>query len=83
MKIAKATKPATAILKVLETTKANLKVEKLPPAYAVANPLEDSIATVTDALEQLKDTYSDATAKKLIEEVEKAKHIAKSMKTFT
>ena len=80
MKIAEATKPVVAILKVLSTIKANLKVEKLPPALAVANPLEDSIATVTDAVWQLTDTYSDAKAKKLIEEVEKAKQVAKSMK---
>ena len=47
MKITKAMKPADAILKVLSTIKADLKVEKLPSQMAVSNPLEDSVANVT------------------------------------
>ena len=83
MMVAKATKPADAILKVLWTIKANLKVDKLPPAMQVANPLEDSIMNVQKAIDALNDTYSDAHVKQLTEEIEKSKHVAKSMRMFT
>ena len=81
--IAKATRPAESIIKVMSTIKASLKVEKLPPALAVANPLEDSITSVQNAIEALKDTYSDAHVKQLSEETEKVKNVAKSMRLFT
>ena len=81
--IAKATKPAESIIKMMSTIKANLKVDKLPPALAVANPLEDSIMNIQKAMDALNDTYSDAHVKQLNEEVEKSKHVAKSMRMFT
>ena len=83
IKITKATKPADAMLKVLSAIKANIKLDKLPPALAVVNPLEDSIATITAAIEQVKGEYSDAKAAKLMEEIQKAKQVAKMMKIFT
>ena len=81
--LAKATKPAETIIKLMSTIKANLKVDKLPPALAVANPLEDSIMNIQKAIDALNDTYSDAHVKLINEEVEKGKHVAKSMRMFT
>ena len=66
----------------MTTIKANLKVDKLPPALAVANPLEDSIMNIQKAIDALTDTYSDAHVKQLTEEIEKAKNVAKSMRLF-
>ena len=83
MKVAKATKPAKAMLKSLLTIKANLKVDKLPPAMALSNPLEDSITAVTTAIDALEHSCSDAMVKQLNEEVVKANHVAKSMRVFT
>ena len=78
-----ATRPAESIIKMMTTIKANLKVDKLPPALAVANPLEDSIMNIQKAIDALNDTYSDAHVKQLNEEIEKSKHVAKSMRMFT
>ena len=83
IKITKAARPADAMLKVLSGIKGNLKFDKLPPAMAVVNPLEDSIATITAAIEQVKGEYSDAKAAKLMEEVQKAKQVARMMEIFT
>ena len=83
MMVAKPTNPADAILKVLWEIKAHLNVDKLPPALAVANPLESSIATVTDALATFRtNPYSNEKVKKLHDEVAKAKCVAKSMQVF-
>ena len=81
--LSKATRPAESIIKMMSTIKANLKVDKLPPALAVANPLEDSIMNIQKAMDALNDTYSDAHVKQLNEETEKGKHVAKSMRMFT
>ena len=81
--VKKATRPADAILKVLWEIKAHLNVDKLPPALAVANPLESSIATVTDALATFtSNTYSNENVKQLNSEVAKAKCVAKSLRVF-
>ena len=81
--VAKATKPADAILKVLWEIKAHLNVDKLPLALAAANPLESAIATVTDALATFtSNTYSNENVKELHSEVMKAKCVAKSMRVF-
>ena len=71
------------MLKVLSAIKGNIKLDKLPPALAVVNPLEDSIATITAATEQVKGEYSDARASKLMEEIEKGKLVAKMMRIYT
>ena len=81
--VAKATKPADAILKVLWGMKAHLNVDRLPLALAASNPLESAISTVTDALATFtSNTYCNENAKKLHSEVLKAKCVAKSMRVF-
>ena len=61
----------------------NLNVDKLPLAIAAGNPLEGSIATVTDALATFKrNTYSNEKVKELHSEVAKAKCVAKSLRVF-
>ena len=83
MMVAKATKPADAILKVLWEIKAHLNVDRLPLALAASNPLESAISTVTDALATFtSNTYSNENVKKLHSEVLKAKCVAKSMRVF-
>ena len=81
--LAKAARPAESIIKTMSTIKENLKVDKLPLAMQVENPLEYSIMNVQKAIDALNDTYSDAHVKQLTEEIEKSKHVAKSMRMFT
>ena len=83
MAISKATAPGHAMLKVLTGIKANLKVEKLPGALAVANPLADSIEFVQKAMTAVQESYCDENVQQLVAEIAKAKHVAKSMRAFT
>ena len=79
----KALAPGHAMLKVLTGIKNNLKVEKLPGALAVANPLADSIEFVQKAMTAVQESYCDENVQQLVAELAKAKHVAKSMRAFT
>ena len=75
--------PAKKALKNLQDIKGDIKMEKVPAMFLENNPIDVAVENLQMAIQGVDDFHNEESLATLTKEVENAKLVAKSMKTFT